>query len=290
VLDLAQPGAEAELRALAEQVGAVVHLAWQAEGKSNLTLTRRVLRALAGASPRQVVHVSSATVYGAWPDNPVPLTEDVQPRPNPDFGYAVQKRAVEALVERWSATQSATRVAVLRPACTVGSAEQPLSRALAAPGRLAMGSAERMVQFLHVDDLAEAVVHSLAGQLEGFYNVAPDAGISEEVAGAIAGGAASLPAPVRAVLAVRDWASSRHSFPAGASAYAKHSWVVSPGKLQQTGWSPQYSSAEALLVSDGKDRWDDLPQGRRVAITLGATGLALAATGAGAAALRRWKR
>src|SRR4051794_14153036 len=43
------------------------------------------------ASTRTVVYVSSAMVYGAWPNNPVPLTEDAPMRPNPGFGYATAK-------------------------------------------------------------------------------------------------------------------------------------------------------------------------------------------------------
>jgi nucleoside-diphosphate-sugar epimerase len=288
-LDLALASAQAQLRALAEQAAAIVHLAWLPGGANNLTLTRNLLGALGSSGPGQLVHLSSATVYGAWPDNPVPLTEDVKPRPNPEFSYAVQKRAAEALVERWSILHSGTKVALLRPVCTVGAAGQPLSRALASPRRPPLSSPARMVQFLHLDDLAEAVAHVLAAQLEGTYNVAPDAGVSEEIAGEVAAGSASLPAPARAVLAAWDWRSSRLGLPPGAEAYVEHPWVVSPDKLQATGWQPQYSSAEALLVADGKDRWDDLPQGRRVAITLAVAGLAVVATGFGGAALWRSK-
>ena len=50
---------------------------------------------------RHVVALSSATVYGAWPNNPMPLTEDAPLRPNPDVAYAVQKSYVEHLVADW---------------------------------------------------------------------------------------------------------------------------------------------------------------------------------------------
>jgi nucleoside-diphosphate-sugar epimerase len=48
--------------------------------------TRRSLAAAAGAGT--VVLWSSGVVYGAHPDNPVPLTETQPPRPNPDFPAA----------------------------------------------------------------------------------------------------------------------------------------------------------------------------------------------------------
>ena len=292
-LDLARPGAPQALTSMAQEGCAIVHLAWQPEGRHNLTLTRHVLTAAEALVPSQLVHVSSATVYGAWPDNAVPLTEDAEPRPNPELDYAVQKRASEVLVERWAKEHPSTAVTVLRPACTLGAAEQePLYQALAATRLPPLGSEGRLVQFLHLDDLASAVTHVLSHRLAGTYNVAPDAGVSEEVAGALAGGSASFPIPVaaKAALAAWVWHLSRQGAPRGADAYAEHSWVVSADKLRLTGWQPEYSSEQALVVTDEREHWDDLPQGRRVALTLAAAGLALAATGAGGAAWLRHRR
>ena len=51
----------------------------------NVEGTRRVLAAAAAVSATRIVRISSATVYGAWPSNPVPLTEDAPLRPNPHF-------------------------------------------------------------------------------------------------------------------------------------------------------------------------------------------------------------
>lgn len=286
-LDLAGVRAEEQLVALAGEASAFVHLAWQLGGKRNLTVTRRVLAAAAAVNARQLVHLSSATVYGAWPDNPLPLTEEAEARPNPEFAYAVYKRASEVLVERWALEHTSTKVTVLRPACTLGSAsDQPLYQALAEPRRPPLGSEGRMVQFLHIDDLAGAVVHALGKSLSGTYNVAPDAGLTEETAGALASGSASLPLPaaLRATLAALHWRSARQAAPPGAEAYSEHSWVISGDKLRLSGWQPEYSSEQALVVTDERNRWDDLPQGRRVALILSAAGFAVAVTGAGGAA------
>lgn len=285
-LDLARPGAPEALADMGEEGCAVLHLAWQPAGNQNLTVTRHVLAAAEALRPCQLVHVSSATVYGAWPDNPVPLTEEAEPRPNPELAYAVQKRASEVLVERWAREHPTVAVAILRPACTLGSAEQePLYRALAATRLPPFGSEGRLVQFLHVDDLASAIAHILSHRLYGTYNVAADAGVSEEVAGALATGSASLPLPAaaRSVLAAWYWRVARRGAPPGAKAYAEHSWVISAGKLRDSGWRPEYTSEQALVVSDERDHWDDLPQGRRVGLTLAAAGFAVAATGAGGA-------
>jgi nucleoside-diphosphate-sugar epimerase len=83
---------------------AMVHCGWRhlAEMRHvNVEGTRHVLDAAASVGARRVVRISSATVYGAWANNPVPLTEDTALRPNPDFSPAVQAAEVERLLAEW---------------------------------------------------------------------------------------------------------------------------------------------------------------------------------------------
>ncbi len=286
-IDLSLPAAADELAAVAKQATAVLHLAWEPEGKDNLKALRHVLDATETIEPSQLVHLSSATVYGAWPDNPVPLTEEMAARPNPEFAYAAEKRAAEVLVQRWADDHPQVAVALLRPACTVGSStEPPLYQALAASKKPQLGSEGRVVQYVHIDDLAAAVVHIYQRCLSGVYNVAPDSGVREEIAGALAGGSAMLPLPStwRAALSDWRWRLWRSGAPPGARAYAEHSWVVAADKLRLTGWQPEYSSEQALVVSDKRAHWDELPTGLRVSLTLGAGAATMLAAGAGGAA------
>lgn len=279
--DLSAPGAGDELAALAKRADAFVHLAWQPEGQGNLDVLRNVLDATATVEPTQLVHLSSATVYGAWPDNPVPIAEEVPPRPNPGLGYAVEKRSAELAVERWAHQHPEVTVALLRPACTVGSTEQPLYHALAANKRAPLGGQQRMVQYLHVEDLAQAVVHAYDRGLSGTYNVAPDNGVDEHVAGRLAGGPATvpLPRPLRNALSSWAWKAWHRGAPPGARPYAEHSWVIAGDKLRSTGWLPRYSSEEALVASDSKAHWDDISIGRRLTIALAGAGVLAAGAG-----------
>jgi nucleoside-diphosphate-sugar epimerase len=290
--DLSTPGAQDELAALAKQADVLLHLAWEPEGKQNLRALEHVLEAADAIEPAQFVHLSSATVYGAWPDNAVPLTEEVAPRPNAELAYAVEKTAAEELVEKWSRAHPDTAVAILRPACTVGSIEQPLYQALATSKRPPLGAEGRIVQYLHVNDLAGAVVHAFEKGLSGTYNVAPDNGVREEVAGALTGGSASLPlpAPVRAALADIRWRLWRRAAPPGSGPYAEHTWVIAGDKLRATGWRPEYSSEQALVVSDERAHWDELPPNRRVSATLAAGAATMLVVGAGSAMWWRHRR
>ena len=67
---------------------------------ADVEMARRVLDAAAAAGTAHVVVLSSATVYGAWPTNPVPLTEEAPLRPDPGLAFAVQKAEIERLTVR----------------------------------------------------------------------------------------------------------------------------------------------------------------------------------------------
>jgi nucleoside-diphosphate-sugar epimerase len=287
--DLAGRGAPEELSALGKRAGAVIHLAWHPEGEANLKVLRNVLSAAEAIEPFQFVHLSSATVYGAWADNPVPMTEQTELRPNPGLRYAVEKREAELMVQRWGYEHPEVALAVLRPACTVGSHGQPLYQALASSSRPPAGAEGRVVQYLHVDDLASAVVHVYRQGLSGTFNVAADAGVREELAGRLAGAPPRLAVLPRAQTGLRAlrWHLWRSGAPAGARPYAEHSWAIAGDRLLGTGWQPEYTSEQALVVSDSRRHWDELPQGRRVSVVLTTAGAAVAGT---AAAMALWWR
>ena len=167
---------------------------------------RHVLDAVEAVEPTQLVHLSSATVYGAWPDNPVPLTEEMTRQAQPrvcvrhrEKGGRSGGRALGGRAPRGGRGPAAA--GLHRRLST----EQPLYQALAASKKPPLGSEGRIVQYLHIDDLAEAVVHSYEQCLAGTYNVAPDSGVQEEIAGALAGGSAMLPLPRRWRAALSDW-------------------------------------------------------------------------------------
>ena len=88
---------------------------------ADLADTRALLDAAAAVGVGHVVILSSAMVYGAWANNPVPLTEDAPLRPDPGLPYASAKAESERLVFEWRAAQSGEvpKVAVLRPAVSV---------------------------------------------------------------------------------------------------------------------------------------------------------------------------
>jgi nucleoside-diphosphate-sugar epimerase len=232
-------------------------------------------------------------VYGAWADNQIPLTEDTPIRPNPEFAFAVGKADAERAIAEWAEDHPEVQVAVLRPAVTVGSPQRPLYQALGATKAPRAGDGARPVQYLHVDDLAEAVVLAWEQRLSGVYNVAPDTGVREDEARALAGGVARLTLPARLSHAVAAWTWQlwRRGVPVEARAYATHPWVIAPDRLKAAGWTPHYSSEEALVATDMRVHWDDLPPGRRQNYNLLlAIGGAVALAGLAAGGVAAWRK
>lgn len=290
-------------RVLDEMMGGastVLHLAWQASDElahtkedaataqaANRDALAKVLAASARIGVGTLVHVSSATVYGAWPDNPVPLTEDASLRPNPEFPFAVAKAEAERAVAAWAETNPDVAVAVLRPTVALGVPARPLYQALSGTRSPRSDDGARLVQFLHIDDLAAAVVLACERRLNGVYNVAPDRGIREDTARSLAGGVANVALPTRVARGVSHWGWRlwRRGAPREAEAYTTWSWVIAPDRLLAAGWRPRYTSEETLVEIDERAHWNDLPPGRRQNLTVLAAAAGVAAAGASVAAV-----
>jgi nucleoside-diphosphate-sugar epimerase len=115
----------------------------------------------------QIVFVSSVLVYGAAPNNPKPLTEDAVLRPDVEFVFARQLASAEELVDEWRRARRGRVTSVLRPALSL--AENETSRLAAAVvsglGRR-VAEADPPSQFLHLDDLATAIVIAVRQRLD----------------------------------------------------------------------------------------------------------------------------
>ena len=278
----------AELKAAFDGMDALVHLGFA-------TALSPVLEAASSSSISSVVYRSSASVYGAWSDNRVPLTEDVPLRPNPGFNFAIEHAEAERLVAEWAEDHPAVRVAVLRPAPVVApNRESWESNTLGRPSSLRRSEALPPVQFLHVDDAAAAFAHAVTAKLSGTYNVAPDGFVSGETARALAtNGRLTVPLPDKVAAVAERWAwrLGWGGAPAPAVPYLVHPWVVANDKLVATGWSPVHTNEEALVAARKGSWWRELSPKRRQELALSVAGglgvIGTAATVLGVRAARR---
>ena len=259
----------------------------------DLAGVRRLLAGAAAAGVRSLVVLSSAMVYGAGPDNPVPLTEDAAIRPEPGLPYALARAELERLVAEYRDGGPGRTVAVLRAAVIlhVGSTEW-LRRSPWGRRGLAPDDIRPPRQFVHLDDVIDAVELTCARGLDGTYNVAPDGWITGETFADLVGGA-SAPLPARARRAL--WSLRRIVFgPAvtpGLEPYTERSWVIASDRLRAEGWQPRHTSEETLVEADPARGWRALSPRARQELSLGAVGvLAVGAVAGGVLLLRRRHR
>lgn len=240
-----------------------------------------------------LVVVSSGLVYGSSPDNPLPLTERVRARPDPDVPAAVAKAELEHRVRRW-AVQHQVPCTVLRPSVVVAPENARwLGRSPWSSAGLQVAGAEPPVQFLHVDDLVTAIAAVRRARLDAVVNVAPDGWITADERRALKGPAARLRLPRAAAVGVArivrrlwfDWGD-----PAAVIA-SSAPWVLANDRLKTTGWRPTHTSEEAFVVVDPGGPWSRLTPRDRQMLALGSLGVVVTAVlGTTIAVLQRLRR
>ena len=267
-VDASSPAAE--LKRAMDGATALIHL-------GAATAIGGVLEAASSGSIGTVIYRSSASVYGAWADNRVPLIEDVALRPNPSFSFAIEHAEAERRVAEWREDHPGVRVCVLRPVPVVAPGDESWeSTTLGRPSSLRRAESLPVVQYLHVVDAAAAFRHAQVAGLEGTYNVAPDGFVSGETARALATAGLTVPLPDRAASVVERWAwrLGWGGVPADAVPYLVHPWVVANDKLVATGWSPTHTNEEALVAARKGSWWRELSPKRRQELALGVAGVA----------------
>ncbi|HEX7444074.1 MAG TPA: hypothetical protein VF320_09315, partial [Acidimicrobiales bacterium] len=228
--------------------------------------------------------------YGAWPNNPVPLTEDAPLRPDPGVPYASARAEIERLALEWRDRHPDATVAVLRPTVSVAAeSEAWLASSPWSASALRAYGGDRPSQFLHLDDLASAVSHAARGRLDGPFNVSADGWLPADGLAELAGPVARihLPAGLKGRL-VKLRSDMGTTGPPPGWAYTRHSWVVANDRLRSTGWEPRQRNEEVYIEADPGGPLASLSPRRRQELSLVvAAGLVAAAAGGVVWALRR---
>lgn len=112
----------------------------------------------------RIVHLSSAAVYGSG----VALSESAPLAPHPGFQYAAHKAEVEAWLAR-----TVPAAVCLRPHAILGPNAQPLLTWLVRQRAcVSLPDPQPLLQAVHEDDVARAVVAALDGHAAGAFNLA----------------------------------------------------------------------------------------------------------------------
>lgn len=246
-----------------------------------------VMTAAAAAGASRVVLVTSAMVYGAHPDNPIPLPEDTPLRATGDTGLVGDMLEVEHVLERVPRVHPGVRTTVLRPAALVGAGVDTVTtRHFEAPRLLTIADGPTVWQFCHVDDLAEAVATVVVEGLDGPLTVGCEGVLSEQSVERLSGmRRLELPLTLARGTAERLHRVGVLPMPPEDLAYTAFPWVVPSTRLREVGWRPRYDNETCLGVLLEQVRGRHALGARRVDrkdAALGAAGAAVALVGTAA--------
>ena len=214
--------------------------------------TQNVLAAASAAGTEQVLVTSSATAYGAFPDNPVPLTEDDPVRGVAAFSYARDKTECDRLCQLWALEHPDRVMTIVRPCQVFGpSVDNYLVRLwLKQPFLADLGGVDIPLQFVHEDDVVEGLVLLLDGRHPGAFNIAGDGEMrASECAELIGMKTRRMPEGLFRRFAALMWKLRVSEAPAGAIAFSVYPWVVSNQKLKDLGWRPRWTSRETFELT-----------------------------------------
>ena len=259
-LDLARANAVEELTAALERarVEVVVHLAFFSSPVRDSAFaheveavgTGHVLAACAAARVRALVMSSTTLVYGAQPQNPNFLVED---RPLPAHAlsrYVADKIEAEQQVRAFRRAHSALRSTVLRFAPIVGpTVDTPISRYLGSRVAPTVFGYDPLIQVVHEDDAAEAIILAVLSGKSGEFNVCARGVVPLSAALRLTGAKALpllLPVATSALKAFN--ALGVTAVPTRLLDYLRFLWVADGRKAErELGFRPRHTTREALL-------------------------------------------
>ncbi|HEY7151930.1 MAG TPA: NAD-dependent epimerase/dehydratase family protein [Solirubrobacterales bacterium] len=215
--------------------------------------TQTVLGAAAVAGIEQVLVTSSASAYGAFPDNPRPIAEDWPVRGQPDFSYARDKAEADRLCQLWALEHPDRVMTIVRPCIVFGpNVDNYISRTWRNSSFMpVMDGVDEEFQLVHEDDVVSAIVGLLDARAGGAFNVAGDGSLRWGESARMIGlrtRELSFKA-VRRLYAVA-WAlhAPRIESPPGNLNFVRYPWLVSNDKLKaEIGWEPSADTRSVFV-------------------------------------------
>jgi UDP-glucose 4-epimerase len=217
--------------------------------------TVAVLRAASEAGTGQILVTSSATAYGAFPDNPEPIAEDWPVRGQPDFAYARDKADMDRLCQLWAADHSDRVMTIVRPSIVFGpSVKNYIVRSFEnQPFFPHLDGVDTNMQLIHEDDLVAGLIALIERKEGGAFNFAGDGTMTwRECAEMI--GTKTRKMSFKTAYAISRWSwllrLPRTLAPPGNLHFIRWPWVVSNEKLKTvTGWEPQHDTRETFEIT-----------------------------------------
>jgi len=239
------------------QVDALIHLGIMHDPRMpfteahsfNMLGTQKVLDLCVRHGVRKVVVLSSANVYGPRPDNSNFLAEETPLMAADRFSDMRDLIEVDMYAQSFVWRHPEVETVILRPVNIVGpTVRNAPSNYLRLPRPLTVMGFDPMIQLIHEEDVARALVLALRPGVRGVYNVTgpgevPLSTILREL------GRAPIPVPqflLRPALK-RLFRAGLSSFPAGELDHLQYLCVVDGTRaVREMGWSPRFTLRETI--------------------------------------------
>jgi nucleoside-diphosphate-sugar epimerase len=260
----------------------------------NVRGAQTVLTSAAAGRVGRVILITSAMVYGARPENPVPLPEDAPLAAETDSSVAGDMLEIEQLARRSPRAHPGMDVTVVRPAALVGNwVDTLVTRHFEAPRLLTVKGCAPRWQFCHVDDLVSAIEFVVVNGIGGSLAVGSDGWLEQDEVEQLSGlKSIELPAKLTFGTAQRLHRLGVTPAPAIDLRYVVYPWTVDCVTLRDAGWRPTYDNAAALVALLEQRGGRHAVAGRRIArkeAAITAASATVAAIGT-AAIVRRARR
>ena len=230
-----------------ERPDAVVHLGFVRHFRSDAALrydvnvrgTRKLLDLCHEHRVQKLAVLSTSYVYGALPDNPQFMDEEHPLNGSRNYPELRDLVEVDALANAFVWRHPEIQAVVLRPVPAIGNfVDSALGRYLRSnPVVMPMGF-NPMLQFIHEEDLTEALALAIEQGLRGIYNVEGPGEIPARLAVKESGGRVlPVPDPI-----LRRLSRPLFGLPPGAIDYMKYSCTIDGSRFTaETGAEPLFS-------------------------------------------------
>ncbi len=178
-------------------LGRVGNLAESAGKRFELNVlgSQKVMHLCVQHKVRSLIVLSTFHIYGADARNPTPIAEDEALRAGFEFPQIADAIQLDNMAGAWMYQHPEVRTVVLRPTHVVGpNIQNTMCTLLRQPRVPYIAGFNPMMQFLHEDDLAGAIIAAVSGSVRGVFNIAGNDAVPWRTALAICG-AMGFPLP-----------------------------------------------------------------------------------------------
>ncbi|HZP50844.1 MAG TPA: NAD-dependent epimerase/dehydratase family protein [Actinocrinis sp.] len=216
----------------------------------NVIGTMQLLAACQKApSVRRLVIKSSAAVYGCAPRDPALFTEDTQPHRPPRAGYGKDVTEVEGYVRGFSRRRPDVAVTILRFANFLGpDVQTAFVDYLSLPVLPTVLGFDPRLQFVHIDDVVQAVRIAAGDTHPGTYNIAGSGLLTiSQIARRLGKPTAPIPAFATSTFGALLKRAGVADFTGDQLSLLTYGRVLDTERMvARLGFKPQYSTAEAV--------------------------------------------